>query len=110
MDRERIRISQDMHDEVGSSLSEIAILSELARKKPEGAERQMQEMSKKSAEVIDNVSEIVWAMNPQNDTLDNFIGYVRRYAVKYLSLAGIRCGSSITRNDPAFSACGRDEA
>jgi signal transduction histidine kinase/ligand-binding sensor domain-containing protein len=91
LERERARISQDMHDEIGSSLSEIAILSELARKKPGEAETRMKEISERSAEVIESVSEIVWAMNPQNDTIENFIGYIRRYAVKYLGLAGIAC-------------------
>lgn len=91
LERERARISQDMHDEVGSSLSEIAILSELAKKKPEEAEVHVQEISERAAEVIDSVSEIVWAMNPKNDTLDNLVAHLRRYAVKYLSLAQINC-------------------
>jgi signal transduction histidine kinase/ligand-binding sensor domain-containing protein len=91
IERERARISQDMHDEVGSSLSEIAILSELGRKRPEEAETRMQEISDRASELIDNVSEIVWAMNPKNDTLDNLVAHLRRYAVKYLSLAQINC-------------------
>jgi signal transduction histidine kinase/ligand-binding sensor domain-containing protein len=91
VEQERARISQDMHDEVGSSLSEIAILSELARKKPGEAETRMKEISERCAEVIDNVSEIVWAMNSRNDNLDSLVAYLRRYAVKYLNLAGIPC-------------------
>ena len=80
-----------MHDEVGSSLSEIAILSELAKKKPDEAGIHVQEISERAAEVIDSVSEIVWAMNPKNDTLDNLVAHMRRHAVKYLSLARIPC-------------------
>lgn len=91
LERERERISQDMHDEVGSSLSEIAILSELAKKNPEESEYHIQEISERAAEVIDSVSEIVWAMNPQNDKLDNLIAHTRRYAVKYLNLSSIDC-------------------
>jgi signal transduction histidine kinase/ligand-binding sensor domain-containing protein len=91
LERERARISQDMHDEVGASLSEIVILSELAKKKPEEADVRVQEISERAAEVIDSVSEIVWAMNPKNDTLDNLVAHLRRYAVKYLSLAQINC-------------------
>lgn len=91
LEHERARISQDMHDEVGSSLSEISILSELAKKKPEEAGAHIQEISERAAEVIDSVSEIVWAMNPKNDTLDNLVAHVRRYSVKYLSLARIGC-------------------
>ena len=91
LERERIRISRDMHDEIGSNLSEIAILSELAKKSPDEAERHVREISELTAEVIDSVSEIVWAMNPQNDKLDNLIAHIRRYAVKYLGLADINC-------------------
>jgi signal transduction histidine kinase len=91
LENERARISQDMHDEVGSSLSEISILSELARKKPDEAETYIQQISERAAEVIDSVSEIVWAMNPSNDTLDSLVARVRRDAVKYLGLANISC-------------------
>ena len=91
LERERTRISRDMHDEIGSNLSEISILSELAKKNPGEAEHHIQEISELTSEVIDNVSEIVWAMNPQNDKLDNLIAHTRRYAIKYLGLANINC-------------------
>jgi signal transduction histidine kinase len=61
LERERARISQDMHDEVGATLTEIIILSELAKKKPEEAGGHIQQISERAAEVIDNISEIVWA-------------------------------------------------
>ena len=101
LERERTRISRDMHDEVGSSLSEIVILSELAKKKPDEAEHHIKEISERAAEVIDNVSEIVWAMNPQNDKLDNLIAHTRRYAVKYLSLANMSCQFMVPEIIPA---------
>jgi ligand-binding sensor domain-containing protein/signal transduction histidine kinase len=103
LERERTRISRDMHDEVGSSLSEIAILSELAKKKPEEAAHHIQEISERAAEVIDSVSEIVWAMNPQNDKLDNLIAHTRRYAVKYLGLANISCKFTTPYEIPSSS-------
>jgi ligand-binding sensor domain-containing protein/signal transduction histidine kinase len=100
-ERERARISRDMHDEVGSSLSEIVILSELAMKKPKEANLHVREISERAAEVIDNVSDIVWAMNPKNDKLDNLIAHVRHYAIKYLSLANIACQFTAPENIPA---------
>ncbi|HUI64660.1 MAG TPA: triple tyrosine motif-containing protein, partial [Bacteroidota bacterium] len=102
LERERARISQDMHDEVGSSLSEIAILSELAKKKPEESETHVQEISNLASELIDSVSEIVWAMNPRNDTLDNLVAHLRRYSVKYLNPAGIACQFSAPDVIPAY--------
>ncbi len=91
-----------MHDDVGSSLSEIAILSELAKRKPEEAGGHVEQISERASELIDNVSEIVWAMNPKNDTLDNFIGHLRRYAVKYLNIAGIACEFVAPEEIPAY--------
>jgi signal transduction histidine kinase/sugar lactone lactonase YvrE len=101
MEHERARISQDMHDDVGSSLSEIAILSELAKKKPHEAIVHVEEISERTAELIDNVSEIVWAMNPKNDTLDNFVGHVRRYGLKYLDNAGVTCHFTAPESIPS---------
>ena len=102
LERERARISQDMHDEVGSSLSEIAILSELAKKKPNEAQFHIGEISERAAEVIESVSEIVWAMNPQNDKLDNLIAHTRRYAVKYLNLSNIECKFALPEIIPSY--------
>ncbi len=106
LDRERVRISQDMHDEVGASLSEISILSELARRnlqKPEEAAARVQEISERSGEVITNIGEIIWAINPTNDPVDNLISYLRRYAVHYLGLADITCMFSVADEIPPFT-------
>ena len=100
LEHERTRISRDMHDEIGSNLSEIAILSELAKKNPGKAEQHVHEISEVTTKVIDNVSEIVWAMNPQNDRLDNLIAHTRRFAVKYLGLTNINCRFTSPENIP----------
>ncbi|HPS62877.1 MAG TPA: triple tyrosine motif-containing protein, partial [Bacteroidales bacterium] len=92
IDRERLRISQDMHDEVGASLTQIAILSELVRKKrddPAGMMKLIDRISGISSTVVDDMSEIIWAMNPRNDSLDSFASYLRQYASGYLSDAGL---------------------
>ncbi|MDO8549502.1 MAG: triple tyrosine motif-containing protein [Ignavibacteria bacterium] len=62
IEKERVRISQDMHDEVGSSLSEISILSELLKRdmgKSEKAETHLRDISERSAEVIENIGQII---------------------------------------------------
>jgi ligand-binding sensor domain-containing protein/signal transduction histidine kinase len=106
MHRERIRISQDMHDDVGSSLSEIAILSELAKTKPDEASKHVQEISERAAEVIESLGEIVWAMNPVNDTLDNLVARIRRHAVKYMNMANVQCTFSTPDGVPAHHIAG----
>jgi signal transduction histidine kinase len=92
VEKERLRISKDMHDEVGASLTRISILSALAKKQqtePLKAQQTIEQISEISGGVIDEMSEIIWAMNPRNDTLDSFTSYIRQYASTYLESAGI---------------------
>ncbi|KAF0200280.1 MAG: hypothetical protein FD170_3635 [Bacteroidetes bacterium] len=87
IEKERLRISKDMHDEVGASLTRISILSEIARsqqQEPEKSQNAIQQISEIAGNVVDELSEIIWAMNPKNDSLDNFAAYIRRYASTYL--------------------------
>jgi signal transduction histidine kinase len=91
IEKERSRISKDMHDEVGASLTRISILSELAKKQrePEKAQQLIDQISEISGGVVDEMSEIIWAMNPRNDTLDSFTSYIRQHASSYLESAEI---------------------
>jgi len=105
---DRLRIAQDMHDGVGSALTEIAYLSELARQKPNEAPTYVRDIALRTADLIDMVSEIVWAMNPLNDTLDNLLAHIRRHAVGFLDLAGIRCTVEMPGELPSHPVAGRD--
>ncbi|OGU70374.1 MAG: hypothetical protein A2V93_06970 [Ignavibacteria bacterium RBG_16_34_14] len=105
LEKERVRISQDMHDEVGSSLSEISILSELLKRdmgKSEEAETHLKDISERSAEVIENIGQIIWAINPRNDPLDNLVAHLRLYAADYIRKAGIKYSFEIPDNIPAY--------
>ncbi|MGD8307409.1 MAG: triple tyrosine motif-containing protein, partial [Ignavibacteria bacterium] len=102
LEKERARISQDMHDDVGTSLSEIAISSELLKKKfkENGAEKHISDISDRAAKVIDNISQIIWAINPRNDPLENLVAYLRHFSADYMSKAGIKCNFDIPENIP----------
>ena len=92
VEKERLRISKDMHDDLGASLTRISILSELAKKQQDDPVRSHQiieQISDISGGVVDDMSEIIWAMNPRNDSLDSFTSYIRQYASTYLESAGI---------------------
>lgn len=92
LERERERISRDMHDEIGSALTQIAIMSELAHrnvKEQSLVDAQLQKISERSRDVIDSMSEIVWAINPKNDALESLIAYLREFVGEYLESAGI---------------------
>jgi signal transduction histidine kinase len=92
VEKERLRISKDMHDDLGASLTRISILSEMAKKQqddPVKSQQIIEQISGISGGVVDDMSEIIWAMNPRNDTLDSFTSYIRQYASSYLESAGI---------------------
>jgi len=105
IEKERLRISKDMHDEVGASLTRISILSELAKKQqtePAKALQTINQISEISGGVIDEMSEIIWAMNPRNDTLDSFTFYIRQHASSYLESAEIEGIFLFPDEIPAF--------
>lgn len=109
LEHERRRISADMHDEVGARLTEIGILSELARKDIGNrgkAEEHVQKISQASREVIANIGEIIWAIDTRNDSLDDLVAYLRQYTSKYFEATSIQCEFDIPEKIPTthFSA------
>jgi signal transduction histidine kinase len=76
--RERARIAKDIHDDVGANLTQIALLGELAqqdRGEPDKAAQRMGKISGTARLAIKSLDEIVWAVNPRNDTLAHLIDY-----------------------------------
>jgi signal transduction histidine kinase len=93
LQKERARIAKDIHDDLGASLTQIAYLGELAhlnRKEPEKVEERIGNMSATARQAVKSLDEIVWAVNPRNDTLAHLIDYINQFAFGYLRLAGIR--------------------
>jgi ligand-binding sensor domain-containing protein len=90
---QRARFAQDMHDDIGANLTKIALLSEVARKnahQPVIAELQSSKISTIAGEMVNNLSELIWAANPKFDTLENFVSYLREYVASYLEPTSIR--------------------
>ena len=83
LQRIRRRIATDLHDDVGSSLTKIALLSEAVRQKAsrnkETSER-LNTITAISNELVESMSDIVWAINPQKDNLSDLAQRMRRYA------------------------------
>ncbi|KAF0199453.1 MAG: histidine kinase [Bacteroidetes bacterium] len=105
IEKERLRISKDMHDEVGASLTRISILSELARRRniePGQSLKVIAQISEIAGNVVDEMSEIIWAMNPRNDRLDSFAAYIRQYASTYLETAEIQVAFDFPDDVPAL--------
>lgn len=82
LERVRTRIATDLHDDIGSSLSKIAILSEVVRQR--SAENKASEplavIADTSREMVDSMSDIVWAINPERDHLSDLLQRMRRFA------------------------------
>ena len=94
IERERARIAQDIHDDVGASLSRIAMLSQPARRdlaEPERTAAMLARIYATAREVTRSLDEIVWAVDPRHDTLDSLVDYMGRFAQDFLTTANLRC-------------------
>jgi signal transduction histidine kinase/ligand-binding sensor domain-containing protein len=90
--KERNRIAQDMHDDLGSGLTKIAILSEVVKKQmeqPEKALEQLDRISTSSRTLVDNLQDIIWMLNTKHDQLESIALYIREYATKYFEQSDI---------------------
>ncbi len=87
IERVRTRIASDLHDDIGTNLSQIAILGELL-KRPQSAgafEGSVSRIADLSRESVDSLSDIVWSIDPEKDRLGNLIMRMRRLANDLLS-------------------------
>ena len=103
VEQERARIARDMHDSLGANLTEIAMLSELAQNpeaRPEQAASDINRISTRARELTRSLDEIVWAINPRNDTMENFVSYTCNFAENYLRLARIACRLDVPERLP----------
>jgi signal transduction histidine kinase len=106
--RERKRISADLHDDVGSGLSRIMLLTELVKHEARTPEmhREAEKIAGISKEISGNISEIIWALNANNDTLESLVAYIRRYAAEYFENSAIKLRISIPAEVPKFPISG----
>lgn len=87
---ERSRISQELHDDLGATLTSISLATELLRKAyPLEGSREVAIISSASTGMVDKMNEIVWSLNTSNDTVHSLIAYVRKFAYAFLEEAGI---------------------
>jgi len=94
LERERARIAQDIHDDLGASLTRIGMLSESATEDLDDRDRaavSLGQIYSTARELTRAMDEIVWAVNPRHDTLESLTNYIARFAHDFLSSAQIRC-------------------
>jgi signal transduction histidine kinase len=106
LELERTRIARDIHDDLGANLTQIALLSELAQtdlEQPAQARSHLKQIFTTAGMVARQLDEIVWAITPANDTLEQFASYVCKYAQDNLRVAGIRCRLEVPESLPVYS-------
>jgi DNA-binding NarL/FixJ family response regulator len=101
VERLRTRIATDLHDDIGSTLSQIALLSEVAQRRPAAEEREepLADIANLSRELVDSMSDIVWAIDPEQDRLGDLTHRMRRFASDLFSHNGSRVRLDVPGED-----------
>jgi ligand-binding sensor domain-containing protein/signal transduction histidine kinase len=101
----RIQIAADLHDDVGSRLTKVAMVTELVDRETSPADitkAHIQNISRTTREIIQAMDEIVWTINPKNDTIDNLANYIFQYAQDYFQNTSVRCRMDLPPRLPDF--------
>jgi signal transduction histidine kinase len=94
VERERGRIAKDIHDDLGSSLTRIMMLGERTNEdiaRPEELAVHAGKIVTSARAAVQALDEIVWAVNPENDTLDGLVGYLNQYATQFFESTSVKC-------------------
>lgn len=103
IERERLRISKDMHDDIGGILTRVSILSDVGQSATEADATTREQFGRIGGQVrsaVQALDEIVWATNPKNDNLRQFADYVGRFADEFFEGSSVRCWQEIPTNLP----------
>lgn len=106
LEQERMRIARDIHDELGTLLTGISLISDRAhahRDRTEQVGEDLDRISQRARSAVQTVDGIVWAINPQNDTLDNLANYLVQFAEDFFRLTPIRCRLDVPTEVPQIS-------
>jgi ligand-binding sensor domain-containing protein/signal transduction histidine kinase len=109
LQKERTRIAQDMHDELGARFTQISLLGELSSKalaEPGKASEFLNQIGRASQAGVKSLDEIVWAVNPSHDTLVDLLDYTGQFARDFLAAAGIECRLDFPDPMPAGNVSG----
>ena len=95
---ERARVAHDLHDDLGARLTEVNMLASLVNNPhntPDDRARYSDQLKSIALHMVTALDEIVWAVNPRNDTVSSLVGYFGAHAQRLLELASISCGLDV---------------
>jgi signal transduction histidine kinase len=104
VERERARIAQDIHDELGANLTSIGLLADMGRRHkadPPAVTRELDQISQTARESVAAMDAIVWALNPRNDSLDNFANYIAQFTREFFRPTPMRTRLDLPADLPA---------
>ena len=91
---ERMRISQEMHDDIGAGLTQISLISESAKfhSLPDtNIRHELDDIASTSRKLVDNIGEIIWSLHPQHDSLEILMSHLREQLNKLTEYAAFTC-------------------
>ncbi len=91
----RNKIARDLHDDVGSTLSSITIMSEVAKQKVPQSAVWMDKIGVNAQQIQENMSDIIWSINPRNDRLEEVVQRMKLFAFEMLEAKGVRLQFSV---------------
>ena len=103
LERLRTSIATDLHDELGTRLTRIGLLSELVERQTgetHPAKSEVSQISAMTHEMVRTMDEIVWAVNPRNDTLEDLANYIFHFTQEFFRHAPVRCRLDIPADLP----------
>lgn len=107
--KERLRISKEMHDDLGASLTAIGLLSEVVKTRMGDATTpEVEKISTISAEMITSMNEIIWSLNTKNDSLNGLIAYTRSYASEFIDNTSLLLQTDVEESPREITVRGVD--
>ena len=106
LEEERARIAQDLHDDLGATLTEIRFLSAVESCDslvPLTTRSQLRKVSEKSHQLVSSLDEIVWAVNPANDSLSSLANYLCHVAEEFFRTTPVRCRLDVDESLPVVA-------
>jgi ligand-binding sensor domain-containing protein/signal transduction histidine kinase len=103
IERERLRISKDMHDHVGSVLTQVSQLTDMGLNETDDTplvKKRFERIGNRARVAVQALDEIVWATNPKNDNLASFAEYTSRFSDEFFEYTNIRCWQEVPTTLP----------
>ena len=109
LEQERVRIAMDLHDDIGGNLTALTLMTNILKEKTEDASdrKLIDKIGEASDKMVQDMNEIVWALNISNDSLISLMSYIRKYVSTRLSAAGILLEISEPISYPDMFVSGR---